>query len=61
MEWRLNQLVQHVKENQAQINYIWMPARPKRATGLLGLKCRIKAALKVLTGKADAVVWPGNQ
>ena len=61
MEWRLNDLIRHTKEIQGQINYIWMPVRPVRPTGLLGLRIRVKAAIKVLLGKADAVVWPGGQ
>ncbi|KAB3419254.1 hypothetical protein F9Z84_07045 [Escherichia coli] len=61
MEWRLNELIRHAKENQAEINYVWLPARPVRPGGLLGLKIRVKAAIKVLLGKADAVVWPGKQ
>lgn len=61
MEWRLNDLIRHAKENHAEINYVWLPARPVRPGGLLGLKIRVKAAIKVLLGKADAVVWPGKQ
>lgn len=61
MEWRVLDLVRHAKENSAKINYIWLPVRPKQPTGWLGLKTRIKSAIKVLTGKADAVVWPGGQ
>lgn len=61
MEWRVADLVNHAKENRTQINYMWMPARPKKATGVLGFKMRLKGAIKVLTGKADTVVWPGNQ
>ncbi|AEV89517.1 hypothetical protein OBP_080 [Pseudomonas phage OBP] len=61
MEYKIHEIVRHAKENQVQINYIWHPARPVAPKGLYGLKIRIKGALKVLTGKADTVVWPGNQ
>ncbi len=32
----------------------WVPARPEGGTGFLH---RVKLALKVFTGKADALVW----
>jgi hypothetical protein len=34
----------------------WIPARP---LGWTQISYRLKAALMVFTGKADAVVWPG--
>lgn len=40
----------------------WVPARPMGwGGGLYGLKLRFKLAWLVFSGKADAVVWPGNQ
>ena len=41
-----------------QMGTSWLPARP---LGFFSLKYRIKAAILVFTGKADAVIWPGNQ
>lgn len=35
----------------------WQPARPLSPF----LQDRIRAAWMVLTGKADAVIWPGGQ
>lgn len=35
----------------------WVPARPLG----MDIKQRIKSAWKVLTGKADAVIWPEGQ
>lgn len=40
-----------------EINGMWFYARPMRHT----IFHRIKAAWLVLTDKADAVVWDGNQ
>ena len=37
---------------QEQINGYWYPARPEVLEG------RFKIAWMVLTGKADAVIWP---
>lgn len=37
---------------------VWVPARPE---GLYSIGNRIKAAWLVFTGKADAVIWPGDQ
>lgn len=36
----------------------WVPARPVHYDTI---KNRLKAAWLVFTGKADAVVWPGDQ
>ncbi|MBN22697.1 MAG: hypothetical protein CL678_15540 [Bdellovibrionaceae bacterium] len=36
----------------------WVPARP---LGYPSLRNRIRIAWMVFTGKADAIVWPGNQ
>lgn len=61
MEYKVHEIVRHAKENVAQINYMWVPARPVPPKGFYGLKIRIKGALKVLLGKADTVVWPAGQ
>lgn len=61
MEYRLNELINWAKHNQTQINYMWVSVRPIRPKGIYGLKRRISAAWKVLTGKADAVIWPAGQ
>jgi len=36
----------------------WVPAR---RLGMYGLRNRLKLALMVFTGKADVVIWPGEQ
>jgi len=36
----------------------WVPARP---LGMYSLRNRLKLALMVFTGKADVVIWPGEQ
>ena len=36
----------------------WMPARPLGDYSIIN---RIKLAWMVFTGKADALIWPGNQ
>lgn len=48
----------HLKNNTVEINGKWLPARPK---GYPSVFSRIHLAWMVFTGKADAVVWPGNQ
>lgn len=35
----------------------WVPSRP---LGLASIRVRLRAAWLVLTGKADALVWPGQ-
>ena len=44
--------------SRAGIDGEWMPARPM---GYMSLRYRLKAAWLVLTGRADALIWPGNQ
>ena len=36
----------------------WIPAR---YMGMYGIKNRLRIAVLVFTGKADAVIWPGGQ
>jgi hypothetical protein len=43
---------------QVEIDGQWLPARPE---GFFSLRSRLNAAWVVFTGRADAVVWPGNQ
>lgn len=43
---------------QTCINGKWMPAR---ALGYMSVWHRFKCAWIVFTGKADALVWPGEQ
>ena len=57
MIYTLKSLLETTVSLQANINGKWVPARP--LAGPLSLK--IRAAWLVLTGKADAVIWPENQ
>ncbi len=43
---------------ECEIDGKWMPARP---LGYYSFKNRLNLAWLVFTGKADALVWPGNQ
>ena len=54
-------LIDTTNTNTAYINGKWVPVRPRRDHGLTGLKTRIKDALAVLCGKAEAFTWPENQ
>ena len=56
--WNLKQLINTVDEITVKIDKSWIPARP---IGAFGINNRFKAAWLVFTGKADAVIWPGNQ
>lgn len=56
--WRLRDLFVAANGSQAEIEGRWVPARP---LGFYGVTHRFRAAWMVFTGKADAVVWPGNQ
>lgn len=42
---------------QTELNGGWAPARGE---GFASLRHRIRAAWMVFTGKADALVWPGQ-
>jgi len=46
---------------QAEINGRWVPARPLPFYGLFGFWLRLKDAWAVLTGRADAFIWPEGQ
>jgi hypothetical protein len=45
-------------EVKTEIGGQWMEARPE---GFASIRNHLRAAWLVLTGKADAVVWPGGQ
>jgi len=55
--WNLKDLVRHSSETNAEIDGQWVPARPV----VCCLWCRIRDAVAVLRGRADAVKWPGGQ
>ena len=57
MIYRLETLIGAVTETQIQIAGQWVPARPLPG----GLRSRLRAAWMVLTGRADAFVWPEGQ
>jgi hypothetical protein len=57
MAWTLKALEALTRTVHTQIDGQWMPARPLRGP----LTWRLKDAWLVLTGKADAVIWPGGQ
>lgn len=54
---KLSQLLQSAIENRASEDRIyWYPVRPKTAENTF-IVPRIKAAIRVLFGKSDAVEW----
>lgn len=59
--WRLNTLIEHCQSG-AQMGLPndggYVPARPE---GFWSIGVRIGAAWLVLTGQADAVLWPWDQ
>lgn len=48
----------HKGEATKKIGGDWVPARPE---GYPSLATRLQAAWLVLTGRADALIWPGEQ
>jgi len=58
MIWKLKTLIETASQTQTEINGKWIPSRPLEP-GFI--QERIKGAWFVLTGKADAVIWPGGQ
>lgn len=57
--WFLNEVIKSSQQNAVEIvPGTWVPARP---LGFSSWSFRIKAAWLVFTGKADALIWPGNQ
>jgi len=57
MIYTLKSLLESAVSTQANINGKWVPVRPLSGP----FSWRIRAAWLVLTGKADAVIWPENQ
>lgn len=58
--WTIASLAQHLLNNHVATQVLpgkWDPARPMAWGGFFA---RVKAAYLVFTGKADAVVWPGQ-
>lgn len=55
--WSLRNLIDSSRSNKAEINGKWVPARPISS----GVRSRLKDALDVLRGKADAFKWPEGQ
>jgi hypothetical protein len=53
--WRLNNLIEHSKENFVNVDKGWIPCRP---LGCFGFRYKLKAILMVLRGEADVVIWP---
>ena len=56
--WKLRDLLNSIQSCSAEIDGKWIPARP---IGFFSIGHRIRAALAVFTGKADALIWPGDQ
>lgn len=57
MIWTIDDLTAHCAQTAVKIGRVWVPARPARAS----LMSRIRAAIAVLRGQADAVIWPAGQ
>jgi len=57
MIYTLKSLLEVATGVSSNINGKWVPCRPLRGP----FSWRLKAAWMVLTGKADAVVWPEGQ
>lgn len=56
--WTLKDLCEHAQENFTETRVgKWVPVRPSPA----GLWTRVKDAIAVLLGKADAFTWPDGQ
>jgi hypothetical protein len=57
--YNARQLMLTGMESQAQLpNGCWVPARP---LGLFSFRSRLRLAWMVFTGRADALVWPGQR
>jgi len=54
--WKLKQLIRYCHEGpKAEINGLWVPAKPLEYPTL---RERVRRALAVFTGKAEAFTWP---
>jgi hypothetical protein len=60
MIWRLKDLIEHANQNSARIGDKWVPARPLNWTCRTPIQ-RVREALAVFTGKAEAFEWPEGQ
>jgi hypothetical protein len=59
--YTLEELVEHGTNPETETEHPsgeWIPAR---YMGMYGLRNRLRLAVLVFTGKADAVIWPGGQ
>lgn len=54
MIWNLADLIRHAATTRAYAGRAWVPSRPLPAPFVV----RLRAAWLVLSGQADAVVWP---
>ena len=61
MIYTLKAILEASKMATCEIDGNWVPCRPLGWPGIRGIWFRVKAAWLVLTGEADAVVWPGGQ
>jgi hypothetical protein len=57
MVWHLVGLLEHCAQTKALISGKWVPARPLIQPFIV----RLRAAWLVMTGRADAVIWPEKQ
>lgn len=57
MNWTLKSLLEHCNSVSGYIAGCWVPVRPEPPP----LTWRIRSALAVLRGKADAFTWPCGQ
>ncbi len=62
MIWKLDELVDHCRNEHAKINGKWVPCRPENGKKKYASICnRVKAAWAVFTCKAEAFTWPEGQ
>lgn len=50
-------LIESGNNLQTEVHRVWVPAR---CNGMMTFRMRCRAAWLVFTGKADALVWPGQ-
>lgn len=56
--WTVSTLTAYLPTAQTEILGRWHPKRP---LGYPRFRSRLRAAWKVFTGHADALIWPGGQ